>query len=334
MNSGDAQILFFRHLKSILPPHLSIADEVAGLLNISPDSAYRRIRGEKPISLEELRVLSVHFNVSVDQVLNLHTGTFLFAGNLKPGGGDSFQTWISSVHDQLLYMAGFDSKHMYWLLKDISPFAHFLIPELAMFKFYLWMKSILYLPDMKGIKFETGDKRYEPYLLKSNEIVNTYNRIPTTEIWNIESLNSTLRQIQFHYEAGSFKNKAEALMLFEKVGQLIDHIELQAETGKKFRIGQNPSLAGVDFNMFVNELILGDNSILLETDHMRLTFLNHSVLYFVYTRDETFNDRMFENLQNLMQKSTLISKVSEKERISFFNRLREGIQQRASLLKF
>lgn len=332
MSTASAQILFFRHLKSVLPPHVSVVDEVAELLNISTDSTYRRIRGEKAISLEELRVLCTHYKISLDQVLHLESGNFLFTGNLRPSDGNSFEIWINNIHQQLLYMSSFSTKHMYWLLKDISPFAHFLFPELASFKFYLWMKSILHVDEMKGVKFEIQDKRYEPYLTKSRQIIDTYNKIPTTEIWNIESLNSTLRQIQFHYEAGSFKNKSEASLLFHKVEELINHIELQAEWGKKLPLGVNPSLAGVEFKMLVNELILGDNSILLEADNIRLTFLNHSVLYFIYTRDETFNNRMFDNLQNLVQKSTLISQVGEKERIRFFNRLRDGIHQRINTL--
>jgi hypothetical protein len=134
--------------------------------------------------------------------------------------------------------------------------------------------------------------------------------------------------LRFHYDTGSFKSKADVLLLFDKLRELIDHFELQAEAGVKFRFGGNPLTSTVDYNMFVNELILGDNTAFFETDHMRLTFLNHSVLYFVYTRDERFNNRMYENIQNLINKSTMISKVGEKERTGFFNHLREEIDKR------
>ena len=110
--------------------------------------------------------------------------------------------------------------------------------------------------------------------------------------------------------------------------ELINHFEQQAETGVKFAIGTKPADSKVEYNMFVNELILGDNTTLFETDNMRVTFLNHSVLYFVNTRDQKFNDMMFDNLQNLMQKSTMISRVGEKERGIFFNRLRNEIASR------
>lgn len=47
MGSIELQQHFFDHIKERLPTHLSLVDEVAELLSISNDSAYRRIRGEK-----------------------------------------------------------------------------------------------------------------------------------------------------------------------------------------------------------------------------------------------------------------------------------------------
>ena len=66
---------------------------------------------------------------------------------------------------------------------------------------------------------------------------------------------------------------------------------------------------------------------------MKLKFINHSVLYFVATRDEQFNKAMFLNLDNLMKKSTLISEVGEKERVRFFKELRDKIHFRQASLR-
>ncbi len=54
MDQPSVQQVFFQHIKSNLADHLSMVDEVAELLNISNDSAYRRIRGEKPCLLKRL----------------------------------------------------------------------------------------------------------------------------------------------------------------------------------------------------------------------------------------------------------------------------------------
>ena len=175
-----------------------------------------------------------------------------------------------------------------------------------------------------------NDSRYEKFIAQGQRIVELYTKIPNTEIWNIDSINTTLRQINFHYEAGSFRKKEDVICIYEHVETLVNHIENQAECGFKFLIGNQPKENATEFRMFINELILGDNTNLAELDGKQLTFLNHSVLYFVHTSDTRFNQSMFWNLQNLLKKSTPINIVGEKERVRFFNRLRDKINYHKS----
>ena len=334
MNPANTQVLFFQHLKSQLPPHIAMVDEIAELLGISNDSAYRRIRGEKPIDLEETYKLCIHYKISMDQLLHLQSDSFIFSGNLKSANSETvFEEWMQSVQYNLQVINSFEKKQMYYLMKDIPPFIHFLVPELTAFKCFFWMKSILHDERLKGVKFSLEDKRYEKFMSHSKKIIELYNQIPITEIWNVESLNSTLNQINFYVEAGSFINKEDIRVLYNKVEELINHVEKQAELGLKFNIGETPKPNAAAYRLFVNELILGDNTIVAEMGNTRVTFLNHSVLYFVATRDERFNNAMFANLENLMKKSTMISTIGEKERGSFFNRLRDNIHLHLSALK-
>lgn len=334
MNPTNTQVLFFQHLKAQLPPHIAMVDAVADILAISNDSAYRRIRGEKPIDLEETYKLCSHYKLSMDQLLHMQSDAFIFTGILKSDNNEmAFEDYLKNVQYNLQVINSFEKKHMYCLLKDIPPFEHFLIPELTAFKCFFWMKSILHDDRLKGVKFSLRDPQYERYLEYSKKIIELYNQIPNTEIWNVESLNSSLNQINFYEEAGSFTDKGDIKILYEKMELLINHIEKQAELGLKFNIGEKPKPNAASFRMFVNELILGDNTFMAELGDNRVTFLNHSVLYFVGTRDERFNDAMFGNLQNLMKKSTMISTIGEKERNSFFNRLYDKIHKRIALLK-
>src|SRR5437762_4829410 len=78
MNATDLQQQFFNHLKSILPPHISMVDELTDLLDLSYDSVYRRIRGEKPLALNELRQICEHYHISLDQVLQLQNDAVVF----------------------------------------------------------------------------------------------------------------------------------------------------------------------------------------------------------------------------------------------------------------
>ncbi|MFT3935358.1 MAG: hypothetical protein QM726_17160 [Chitinophagaceae bacterium] len=333
MNPPNIQVLFFQHLKTLLPAHVSMVEEVAELLNISTDSAYRRIRGEKQIDLTETQILCSHYKISMDRLLNLGSNDFIFNGRLNAVGEPlAMEDWLQNVQQQFQIINGFERKHIYFQLKDIPPFVHFQIPELTTFRFFVYMKSILQDDRMRGIKFSLDDSRYEKYLEQARQIIALYNKVPITEIWNVETINSTLNQIDFYAQAESFMNKAHARVLYEKVEELITHIEKQAELGVQFGFGGKPASGAAEFRMFVNELILGNNTFLAEIGEGLVTYLNHSVMYFISTRDERFNNAMYSNVQNLLKKSTMISAIGEKERSRFFSRLRNKIEEKMAQL--
>ena len=78
--------------------------------------------------------------------------------------------------------------------------------------------------------------------------------------------------------------------------------------------------------MYHNDLITGDNCVLAETGDKKITYINHNLINFMYTRDEDFNNYTLETFQNAIQKSTQISLVGEKARARFFDLLRKKIQ--------
>ena len=333
METNAVQQLFFQHIKSALPPHLTLVDEIAEHLNISNDSAYRRIRGEKAMNFEEIQKLCRHYKVSLDQILHLQSEALVFTGRVNHESSTTFEDYLESVHRNLTIINSFEHKHLYFLMKDIPPFVHFQVPELSAFKFYFWMKSILHYDNMQKVKFSLDDPIYDKFHVLSKKVIEAYNKLPTTEIWNVESINSTIRQIEFFRDSGLYKSNADVKLLYEKLEELINHIERQAETGLKFNIGTEPDSNSAPYRLFVNEFVTLDNTLLAEMNNVKITFINHSVLYFVATRDEQFNRASFTFLDNLMNKSTLISAVGEKERERFFKLLRDKIQARKNSLK-
>lgn len=324
----EVQVKFFLYLKSLIPAHQSMVDEVAELLQISNDSAYRRIRGEKNLDLHEIIKLSQYFNISLDQILNLNTNSIVFQGNLNRYEENALDYWLEDMVRQLEMVYSHKNKHIYFLVKDMPPFYHFYHEELADFKFFFWKKSILHYENLKGVKFSLQDGLDENYKTQCKKITRLYNKIPSTEIWNVEGINTTLRQIDLYDEMGIIQNHADKVKLLNCMLEVVNHLEKMAETGKKFGLGQEASQDDVDFRMFVNEFIIGDNTFMAEIDNIRITFLNHSVLYFLGSLDQKFNDSMFLSLENLVKKSTMISNIGEKERNQFFNKLRKKIQSR------
>ncbi len=68
---------------------------------------------------------------------------------------------------------------------------------------------------------------------------------------------------------------------------------------------------------------------LAELDGKKNTFLNHSVINYIGTTDERFNNHMFDALQNIIKKSVHLSEVGEKDRARFFNKMRHKVTMAA-----
>ena len=331
MEANSTQQALFNHIKGLISPNLTLVDVIAEVLNVSNDSAYRRIRGEKPISLDEVQILASHFKISIDQVLQLQTDAFLFSGRITNNSDFKYENWLESVVYHLQLFQNFQPSHLFYHAKEIPFYYYFMIPEIAAFKSYFFMKSILYYEDLKKIKFSLKDdySRYHSLMQKCSEL---YAILPSTEIWSIENITSTLNQIEFYRVTGSLHSNEEAKTLLNKLELVIDHIEKQAEYGVKLRYWQEPSTSTIPFKMFVNELIMGDNMQVIQMGNKQLTGINHSVINFVTTTNEAFCDYMKKTLNNIAQKSTLISGVNEKERLLFFNKLRAKILDAKKLI--
>jgi len=325
MEPNQIQQAFFEHIRSLLPPHASLVEEVTELLNISTDSAYRRIRAETTLSFEQIQKLCSHYQISMDQMLHLQSDAFIFNGRITNSSDFTFENWLETVVKHLEVIRTFKPCHLSYLAKEIPFMYYFLIPEIAAFKSFFFKKSILYYENLKSAKFSVKDD-YNDLRPMWKKISDTFAEIPSSEIWSIENITSTLHQIEFYRVTGVLKSNDDALCLFDKLDELINHLEIQAEYGVKLRYGQNPSMAGVPYKMFINELLMGDNMQLVLMGNTQLTYINHSIINFITTRDIAFNDYMKKTYDNIAHKSTFISEVNEKDRLMFFNRLRTKVQ--------
>jgi hypothetical protein len=331
METSALQQQLFVTVKNKIASHLSAAEEIAKVLDISADSAYRRIRGEKTISLDELFKLCSHYRISLDQMLNIQTGAILFNGQSIRNDAFKFEEYLTGMLHNMAFMNSFKKKELYYLCKDIPIFHHFNSKALAAFKYYIWMKAILNRPEFNNRKFSFADYPEEIFVLGRKNLA-IYNQFASVEFWNIEAVNSTIRQIEFYRDIDMYDSDNDVFMIYEDLEKLLNHLEKQASLGYKFDIDDTEKKPQGAFQMYLNELLLFDNSIFAVVDEMKIAYLSHSAFNYMLTRDLGFCDHMYEYVQNLMRKSTLISSDSEKERARFFKQLRDKIARRKESL--
>jgi hypothetical protein len=194
MLSKDIQLQLFHAIKRGMAPHTSMVDDVARILEVSTDSAYRRIRGEKPIILEEVYKLCIHYSISLDTLFNQPPGGFLFKGKFFEPENFRFDEYLKSYAYQMKFISGFAHRKLFILCKDIPVHHHFHFKEIAAFKYYFWMRTIMNAPDYIRNKFSLGDYPDELYEL-GRTALGFYNMTDSVELWNFETIISTLRQI-------------------------------------------------------------------------------------------------------------------------------------------
>lgn len=326
MTEAGLQKELFSVIKNSLQSHVSLADEMASLLKLSHDSVYRRIRGEKPIPLIELKLLCEHFNLSLDQVLQLQTNKILFTDPEDKGSANSFKDYQHGLLKQLQYFKSFQKKQILYHSKDVPIFHFFYFRELAAFKSFFWSKSILLDPTLERKNFSLAGFDDTEYYEMGKKILETYNEIPSTELWNYESINSTISQIEYYRDAEIFENKKDLDAVVDSLDAMLLHLQKQVEIGRKFIPGATDVSFKAVTKFYINELILGNNNILIELDNTRLVYVNYIVLKYIITNDKNFTDKAFNNFRNLVSRSVLISETGEKERNKFFNSLRQKIQ--------
>ena len=328
----ELQQKVFQTIKSKIPAHLSAADEIAGILEISADSAYRRLRGEKTISLDELYKLCIHYRISLDQMLNIQTGAILFNGLYVNENSPRFDEYLKGQLNTFAYFNSFKHTELYWLCKDIPLPDHFPLREIAAFKYFFFMKTILHLDEFRNRKFRLQEYPDEMFEL-GRKGLQLYQKLSIIEFWNIEAINSTIRQIEFYRDSDIFESDKEVYIVYEALEKLLTYLEKQADLGYQFQIDDKEMKPLGSFQMYYNEVVLGDNSGLVIMDGQKLVLENHSAFNYKKTQDEAFCEHINQHIRNLMKKSTLLSSANEKERSRFFKSLRDKIANRKKALK-
>jgi hypothetical protein len=326
MEASNLQQLFFATIRNAIPANISMVDEVAEILKLSYDSIYRRVRGEKPITLDELKILCDHFHISLDEVLQLNNDSVVFKA---PGinGNVDFSNYWTGMLAELTYFNSFKERQMYYLCKDLPIWYFFHFPEIAAFKMFCWVKTIQNNPAYTHKIFSIAEYRFDEQYLLGQQILREYNKIPCVELWSYESINSTINQIQYYRDAQLFATKEDfdqVLLSFKKV---LFHLREQAESGKKFMPGTSAELSVNRYDLYINEVLLGNNTTLISLDNILNCYINYNGLNYFKTRDARFTKKLMDHFNTLISRSTYISNTGEKFRMSYFMALEDKINR-------
>ncbi|MFO7656843.1 MAG: helix-turn-helix domain-containing protein [Bacteroidales bacterium] len=309
------QSQFLEKIKYLLPSNISFVDTLAQILGLSIDSIYRRLRGETAITFDETVKLCRHFNLSVDSIIEGDASVVTFNYNVMCQQVECFKDYLRSILEDLHVLNKFENPTVIYVAEDIPIFHLFAFKELAAFKMYYWLKSVLNVPEYQHQKYSFNNT--DPEILElGSKILEAYSRIKSIEIWTEFTINSLRKQIEYYYEAGLFENPDDAARLCDQASELVKHLSHMAEKGSKLA-----DTSVQNYTLYSSEIEIGNNCILVGIKNLRKVYLTYNTFSKMTTSNEKFCEATHTWINYLISKAILISGVSEKQRLQFVNKI-------------
>jgi hypothetical protein len=313
----------FTLIKSKLHKSENLAKNIAATLNVSSDAAYKKIKGDRLLDIAELQILTTKYKIplaDIDNSNNFNKVWFTF----NPIGfhGFSYKDYLKVMITNLQMLIDRKVKYLIYSAKEVPMFYNFMFPELGCFKSFVWQKSILNLDEFVEEKFSIHNLDNEIIDL-GNQIYNLFNLISSKEIWNYETVNCTLRQIDFYKITNKFADIESYDTIVNQYIKLINHIEAQTNSSKK--INYHTKSTHSEYDLYHNELILGDNTVLIEFENNQLAFITPNAVNSFITNQIEVTSYLSKNFETLLMKSVQLNKQSEKLRSPFFEKLKQSL---------
>ncbi len=301
----------------------NLAQILADLLSVNLDAAYRRIRGTTPLTIDEVAVVCHHFQVSFDAVMSYQSKLIPFQFNAM--FKDKFQIveYLTTICNALEAMSKTKNAQIAMTAMDIPYFRQFGYKALGRFKLFFWQRSVLNLESYRHKKFD-AEEVIEDFEEIGEKIHFHYHGINSYEIWAPETLDSTIKQVQYYSDSGLFTSIDDGLKVCDAIDELLNKLEREAETGQKKLLNTHGSLTST-FEMYQSDIFLSNNCIQAFSNDQLYTYITFNSFNHLMTYTPAFSEECKLWVDQMRSKSVLLSEVSEKLRYQFFVSLRKKV---------
>lgn len=190
------------------------------LLKQSKGNVYKKLRLEVPFRIDELLAVSKHFAISIDQILGIETNKT--SGQIEKQievmqvvtDFETMTAYLQQAHSQLLVFRQMPNFEMTYIARDIPLFYYFAYPELGALKAITWVHESL----TKKMKITDVPSSL---LQKGAELYEFYKTTCSTEIWSLETINNTLKNVLYYTRSGVI-SKSLAQQILHQLGDLLN----------------------------------------------------------------------------------------------------------------
>ncbi|UII26520.1 hypothetical protein LVD15_25020 [Fulvivirga maritima] len=311
------QIDFFRDIKDNHQLSSSLPAIIAEILNISIDSAYRRMRGETPLILPELIKICDHFNASFSYGKNSSNELSLFYKSLcndEQPLKDLIGCFVV-LRANLTRLLKHENAMISLTLTDLPIFYLANYRTLTNFRIKVWFKEMI----GRDITIAEGyDKAFEELL---EVLQDTYKLMKSSlhrEIWSHQSIHDLLGSISYHYQTGEI-SEAESIQIFSELDAFLTDVYDYANTSS-------------NCEMYMSETELTNSYMLCQGGEEKLSIIKMFSINSMFTFDPTLYDDIKMWIDLIINNSVLINNSNRKQRHLYFSILRDQVFQKREML--
>lgn len=312
------QDALFQQLQEKLPSHSSLIDAVATALQVSYDAAHRRVSQKSKLSLSEGVQLAKYYHLSIDRLAGHSEVHHVVVEKTKHiNSEEELQRYFENSYHSLTPLLRQKESRIIYSAKDLPIFYTLSGDLLSNFKIYVWLK--LLDTNLEYKSFENFVPSIS-LIQAGKQLGSLYHDLSTTEIWDITTVNSTLKQVHFYHQAGLISTPT-ALELCEALKKLIHHITLKLKSNT------------AEYLLYYNELLLMNNNVLVSTPLQQSLYVPFTILSYFKINDPITCKQAEAFLNKQLLSSKLLNMAGEKERNAFFSKIHKKIDALSELIK-
>lgn len=303
-------------IKEFLPEGETLLQKTMDILSIGRESAYRRLRGDVSFTFEEVVKISDEFNLSIDQIVDIHNNRAFFNLNFL-GQQKGFDNYISKLENHIAQLKKMH-KAKYNIASYVSnslPYSFYLFYDnLSKFMYYKWLyqinmgNDILSYMDLEiPANVITLQKKF---ISESNRVQQSLFIIDRSIFYAI------VNDIEYFFKLHLINIDDFKLLQSELLCALND-IEHLASSGI--------NNAGNDVSIYLSNVDLEATFVHFEYDEKQSS---HFILYSmdgINTQLPSVCQKQKEWIRSLKRYSTLITQSGEIQRVDYFKKQRELI---------
>ena len=299
--------------------------KLSSLINVGKDAVYRRLRGDTILTPDEITLLAQEFNLSLDGLIHDQSHLVFFSFNPFANRLKSFDDYLDSTIKDLSVIAGRSDGKLLYASSEIPIFLIGFFPELISFNLYIWGKTAFSFDYLNDIPF-SFDIIPPSAKEKYSDLVDLYLKVPSTELWGLDLIGNTLKQIETYTLSDKFANAEIPFVLLDRLADLFTHIKKMAKHGKKFKPYSEPTVHSADYELYHNEMIYMKNTVIGQTPNGLGVYSSFGNPNYLKSFDPNVTTYIFDWFEKIKAKSNPMGLIEERNLDKVFNRIQKKIE--------